>query len=389
MLQSIAKNLPLPALFLDLEAFDENCKRIAEKANGKTIRIASKSIRSIPVLKRIFQSSPVYKGIMSFSPYEALFLADQGFSDILIGYPFWDDQAFLEIARRNQEGQQITIMVDSLEHIDHLKTLAKKTEGKFYICIDIDMSTAFGPLHFGVRRSPIKNEMDVLELAREIETSPSLKLVGIMGYEAQIAGVGDQMPSQTLKNMIIKFLKKQSLKEILERRKVIVEALKAEGIDNLFVNGGGTGSLETTLVDDYVTEMTAGSGFYAPLLFDYYSSFQYKPSLFFGLPVVRKPAPNIYTCLGGGYVASGPHGADKVPQPVFPPGGKLLPFEGVGEVQTPVYFKNQHLEIGDAIIFRAAKAGEICERFNCMYCISRGEVTDQYLTYRGEGKCFL
>ncbi len=389
MLEKIAKELPLPALLLDVDAFDKNCKEIAEKAQRKTIRVASKSIRSVPVLKRIFQSSPVFQGIMSYSPYEAIFLADQGFSDILIGYPFWDEQAYIEIAKRNKDGRIITIMIDSLEHVQHVKNILANVDGKFYICIDIDMSTTFGTLHFGVRRSPLKTPEQVLNLATTIRETEGLELVGVMGYEAQIAGVGDAAPSQWVKNQLIKFLKRRSMKEILDRRKTIVHALKKEGVANLFVNGGGTGSLHSTSEDETVTELTAGSGFYAPLLFDYYRDFKYSPSLFFALPVVRKPAPNIYTCLGGGYIASGPHGADKVPQPYIPSGGKLLPFEGAGEVQTPVYFKNQSLDIGDAILFRAAKAGEICERFNHMYCISNGEVKEQYLTYRGEGKCFL
>lgn len=191
MLEKIAKELPLPALLLDVDAFDKNCKEIAEKAQRKTIRVASKSIRSVPVLKRIFQSSPVFQGIMSYSPYEAIFLADQGFSDILIGYPFWDEQAYIEIAKRNKDERIITIMIDSLEHVQHVKNILANVDGKFYICIDVDMSTTFGTLHFGVRRSPLKTPEQVLNLATTIRETEGLELVGVMGYEAQIAGVGD------------------------------------------------------------------------------------------------------------------------------------------------------------------------------------------------------
>ena len=389
VLDELPKDLAYPALLLDLDAFDQNCKRIAEKANGKTIRIATKSIRSIPVLKRILQSNPVFKGVMCYSPYEAIFLAEQGIEDILIGYPCWDPKAHSEIAKLNGKGHQITCMVDSFEQVKHLNEIAKEANGFFYLCIDIDMSTTFGNLHFGVRRSPLRTEESTIQLVRFIQEYPSLKLLGIMGYEAQIAGVGDHLPSQRLKNIAVSFMKNKSINKIKRQREKIVQSLKSEGVQLVFVNGGGTGSLDTTSKEESVTEMTAGSGFYAPLLFDYYRNFRFTPALFFALPVVRKPTPHIYTCLGGGYVSSGVHGLDKVPVPIYPPGGKLLPFEGAGEVQTPVYYEKETLEIGDNIFFRAAKAGEICERFNEIICLANQQVVDRYLTYRGEGKCFL
>lgn len=376
-----------PTLLLDLDAFDENCRQIASKANGKKIRIASKSIRSVPVLKRILDSNPVFQGVMSFSPHEAIFLAEKGFDDILIGYPCWDHDALLKIAQVTES--RIVLMVDSLEHIDYLEKLAEEAEGRFLLCMDIDMSTTFASLHFGVRRSPIKNEEDALQLAERIKKATRLELIGVMGYEAQIAGVGDQVPTQRLKSKLVSFLKNKSLTEIQSRRQSIIRALNEKGFSLSLVNGGGTGSLHTTTIEEEVTEVTVGSGFYAPLLFDYYKDFRYEPSLFFALPIVRKPAPQIYTCLGGGYIASGAIGADKEPKPVFPKGGKLLSLEGAGEVQTPVYFENEKLEIGDPILFRAAKAGEICERFNEIICVSNNQIVDHYQTYRGEGVCFL
>jgi D-serine deaminase-like pyridoxal phosphate-dependent protein len=387
--KNVAEEISLPALLLDIQAFDENCIQITEKANGKKIRIATKSIRSVPVLQRILQSHSAFKGLMCFSPSEAIFLAEKGFDDILLGYPCWDREALIKIAKANRMGKEITLMVDALEHIDHLERIAKDVDGKFFLCIDIDMSSRFGNFHFGVKRSPLKNEEEVLKLASKISHSSRLQLLGVMGYEAQIAGVGDKLPTQRLKSKIVTYLKRKSIAEVELRRKKIVEALRKEGFSLSLVNGGGTGSLHSTTKEDIVTEVTVGSGFYSPLLFDNYQNFRYKPALFFALPIVRKPEPTIYTCLGGGYIASGATGKDKMPQPVYPPNGKLIPLEGAGEVQTPVYFENAKLEIGDAIIFRAAKAGEICERFNEMVLIEDGKMIDRYATYRGEGGCFL
>lgn len=383
------KQISFPALLLDEAAFESNCKSIAAKANGKTIRIVTKSIRSIKVLQRILESDSVYQGLMCFSPREAIFLVEKGFDDLLIGYPCWDEEALHEIAEHNRNGRKIICMVDSDEHIDFLDRIGKQVNGKLLLCIDVDMSTKFGNLHFGVRRSPLSDEEGVLGLARKIKQSEHLQLIGVMGYEAQIAGVGERMPSQQMKNKVVAYMKKKSINEIATRRKKIVETLHQEGFTLTLVNGGGTGSMDSTSREEVVTELTIGSGIYSPILFDYYSSFQYKPALFFALPIVRIPAPNIYTCLGGGYIASGPAGKDKVPQPVYPKGGKLLSLEGAGEVQTPVYFEQAKLQIGDPVVFRAAKAGEICERFHEIICISNSKIVGRYDTYRGEGVCFL
>lgn len=389
MIESIAKQVSLPALLLDLDAFDANCKTIAAKANGKKIRIATKSIRSVAVLERILKSDATYEGLMCYSPQEAIFLVQKGFDNLLLGYPCWDKDVLREIAVLTRQGKTIICMVDAVEHIELLESLANETNGKFLVCIDVDMSTTFPILHFGVRRSPLKDEMAVLTLAEKIKATARVELKGLMGYEAQIAGVGDAVPSQSLKNRLIQFLKKKSRQEIEQRRNKIVQALNEAGFSLDFINGGGTGSLHTTTREDVVTEVTVGSGFYSPLLFDYYRDFQYEPSLFFALPVVRKPGQGIYTCLGGGYIASGPHGSDKVPRPVYPPDGELTSLEGAGEVQTPVLFKHAQLNIGDPIIFRHAKAGEICERFNDMIVFRGNEIVARYKTYRGEGGAFL
>lgn len=387
--KEVLENTSLPALFLDDAAFESNCASIASKSNGKRIRVASKSIRSVEVLRRIIDSHENYQGVMCFTPNEAIFLAEQGFDDLLLGYPCWDQETLRKIAALNLQGKKIVCMVDAEEHLEHLETIAKEVAGLFHICIDIDMSTKFGPLHFGVRRSPLQNVEEVLILANKIKQCSHLNLLGIMGYEAQIAGVGDQVPSQFIKNKAVAYMKKKSLSEIARRREMIVKALLNEGFDISLVNGGGTGSIDSTSSEDVVTEVTVGSGLYSPILFDYYHTFQYQPALFFALPIVRIPAPNIYTCLGGGYIASGPAGQDKVPQPIYPEGGKLLSLEGAGEVQTPVLIEGKTLSIGEPIFFRAAKAGEICERFQEIICLSEGQIKQRYKTYRGEGVCFL
>jgi D-serine deaminase-like pyridoxal phosphate-dependent protein len=67
----------------------------------------------------------------------------------------------------------------------------------------------------------------------------------------------------------------------------------------------------------------------------------------------------------------------------------LFRHEGGGEVQTPLSGRIEEIKIGDAVFFRHAKAGEICERFNEIHLIRGNKITETVNTYRGDGVMFL
>jgi D-serine deaminase-like pyridoxal phosphate-dependent protein len=157
-----------------------------------------------------------------------------------------------------------------------------------------------------------------------------------------------------------------------------------------FVNAGGTGDLHLVATEPAITEATAGSGFYAPTLFDNYSAFSLEPAAMFALAVCRRPRAGIATALGGGYLASGPGAQDRLPQPYLPEGLRLEKLEGAGEVQTPLIgTAADRLAIGEKVYFRHAKAGELCERFSSLYLVRGETILDEVPTYRGEDRCFL
>ena len=182
-------------------------------------------------------------------------------------------------------------------------------------------------------------------------------------------------------------MQRRSAAELAERRGAIVAAI-GEFAELEIVNGGGTGSLELTAAEDAVTEVTAGSGFYAPALFDHYSRFSLTPAAGFALPIVRKPAPRVATALGGGYLASGSGDPARLPAPWLPAGLRLDPEEGAGEVQTPLLgAAAAELAIGDRAYLRHAKAGELCERFDTLHLVEGGRDRRRgpHLPRRGPG----
>lgn len=391
--ERIFAEVEAPFAFVDLEAMWANAEEMLGRAGGKPIRVASKSIRCRALLEAILARDPRFQGLMTFTLPETLWLAEQGFENLLLAYPTADAGALEELALRSAahpEGSPL-VMVDCTEHLDMIESVLGKGAPPLRVCIDVDASWWWlgGRVKVGPKRSPIHTVEQAVALAREIEKRPQIELDALMAYEGQIAGVGDQPPGQWRRGAAIRFMQKRSAEELAQRRKAIVSAL-GEFVELEIVNGGGTGSLDLTAAEEAVTEVTAGSGFYAPVLFDHYSRFRLTPAAGFALPIVRKPSRGTATALGGGYLASGAGDAARLPSPWLPSGLKLDDDEGAGEVQTPLLGPAAAgLEVGDRAYFRHAKAGELCERFDTLYLVEGDTIVDQVPTYRGEGKTFL
>ncbi|MCG7405800.1 amino acid deaminase/aldolase [Paenibacillus sp. ACRRX] len=382
--------LPMPYAYLDLEYLRYNITDILNRSGQKQVRIASKSIRSVSVLRYILERDCRFSGVMCYSAQEAVCLAERGLDDLLIGYPVWNEESIRAICCLVKQGKTIVFMVDDVKHVDRIAYFAREEQVVLPVCLDIDMSTQLCGLYFGVRRSPVRSVGEAVTMAEYILSQPFIRLEGLMGYEAQIAGVGDHTPKQALKNMIITYLKRRSIEEIANKRLELAYELKKRDIHFRFFNGGGTGSLHSTCKEDVINEVTVGSGFYGPALFDSYRDFQCAPAAGYAIEIVRLPKEGVFTCHGGGYTGSGATGTDKLPQPYLPLGSRLLAQEGAGEVQTPIMYKGEErLQLGDPVFMRHSKAGELCERFKTLHCYEYGQITGQIKTYRGEGWCFV
>lgn len=390
--EAIFADVEAPFAFVDLDAMAANAAEMLGRAGGKPVRVASKSLRCRALIERTLGGEG-FKGLMTFTLPETLWLAEQGFEDLLLAYPTADRGALGELALRsaaNPAGAPI-VMVDCTEHLDAIESVLGSGAAPVRVCIDVDASwwTLGGRVKVGPKRSPVHTVEQAVALAQEIDRRPQLELAALMAYEGQIAGVGDRPPGRRLRGAAIRFMQRRSAGELAERRAAIVAAIR-ELAALPIVNGGGTGSLELTAAEDAVTEVTAGSGFYAPALFDHYSRFSLTPAAGFALPIVRKPAPSVATALGGGYLASGSGDPARLPAPWLPTGLRLDPEEGAGEVQTPLLgAPAARLSVGDRIYLRHAKAGELCERFDVLHLVEGGEIVDVVPTYRGEGQTFL
>jgi D-serine deaminase-like pyridoxal phosphate-dependent protein len=367
-----------PFVLLDLDALDANADDLVRRAGGRPVRVASKSVRCRWVLDRVLDR-PGFRGVMAYSLPEAVWLVRSGRRDVFVAYPTVDREALREVAGDDELRREVTVTVDSAEHVAFLRSVLGRDDSGLGVAVDVDASLRVGRLHLGVRRSPTRTPEETLAVVGAAQRG-GLEVRGLMFYDAQVAGLPDRGPH-------LRLLKRRSAAELVERRAAVVTAVRGVA-DLAFVNGGGTGSLHRFADDHAVTELAAGSGLYAPTLFDGYDDFAPRPAMAFAVPVVRRPARGVVTAFGGGHVASGEPGWSRVPSPVRK-GWSLLRTEAAGEVQTPVRGEGvDALRLGDRVWMRGAKAGELLEHFDTVHVVRGATAVATVPTYRGEGRCF-
>lgn len=391
-LTAATAHLDTPIAAVSHEALAHNVHDLLDRRNQSrsvvpSIRVASKSLRVRGLIEAV-EALPGYHGVLAYTLPEALWLAET-VQDVVVGYPSADRAAIARLAGDADLAARVTLMVDSVAGLDLIDSVVPPAKRpRIRVCLELDAAWDTPLLgHTGAWRSPVHSVDDARALAQHIVDRPGFALVGLMAYEGQIAGTVDRPAGRPLFGAVVRWMQRRSAAELAARRAATVDAV-SELAELEFVNGGGTGSIESTTAEAVVTEVAAGSGLFGPHLFDHYSRFAPAPAAAFALSVVRKPRPDIATVLGGGWVASGPPGADRAPLPVWPQGLTLVPREMAGEVQTPLRNAGA-LAVGDRVWFRHTKSGELFEHVNEVAIVAGDRVIDVLPTYRGEGKAWL
>ncbi len=378
-----------PVALVDLDAFDRNTQAVASQVRGgQTIRVATKSIRVPALIRRVLDSGLPFKGLMTYSAFETLDLAKSGFDDFLLAYPVATTSEVEALAEVVQQKKTVRVIVDSIEHLDFLSRSLGDVSIEVVFDVDLSLRLLGGKIHLGVRRSPLRTSDQVWALYQKLLGFKNLRFGGIMGYEAQVAGLGDRNPFSKFLNLPKAWIRKISKSRAATTRAAIHKTFERNGVQIHLFNGGGSGSLNWTHDEVCLTEMAAGSAWFSPHLFDYYSNIRFEPSCFFALNAVRHSDPGFVTLQGGGYIASGEPGWDRVPLAHWPKGVHLVPTEGCGEVQTPVTSKLK-MPLGKHVVFRHAKAGELMERFNEVVLVQDNQIKQRVPSYRGQGLCYF
>lgn len=420
--KKILKDEKKPAAMMDMRSFDYNIKQLKMliEPSGKTLRVATKSIRIPTLIKHVLDQGAPFKGVMCYSAEEAsLLYHEQKIDDLMIAYATTQVSDFKILRSLHGAGAEVCLVINSIHHMRLLSEYMTGLEKPFPVIIELDvpLTLFWGYLQLGARRSPIRTIADLKNLLEKSREYPLLRVRGIMAYEAIVAGVADASPFNQLLNPIAFVIRRLAANQIATLRAEVPLLFKSLNMPLEIFNGGGTGSINWAVKESALTEVSAGSALPHPHSFDYYSnlqgSFQFHPAVFFALPVggTSDPTPNhstkypIIVCNGGGFIGSGVPGLDKLPIPVSPPYLRLSESEGAGEATTPLivnmseeksikekkpieekarqetFYKN----MPSFVVFRPAKSGELAERFNEFILVEGEQVIGHAPTYRGMG----
>ncbi|WP_420813792.1 alanine racemase [Phytoactinopolyspora endophytica] len=382
----------VPLAAVDMDSWDANADELVHRAAGKPIRIVSAAIRNRTLIRQLLARDG-FAGVLAYSLREAIWLVGTGIcDDAVVAYPSADRRALSRLVGEEHLAGRITIMVDDIAQLDLVDAVAPpEARAELRVCLDLDCSwqALRGRLRLGPLRSPLRTPKEMARLAQAVVSRPGFKLVGIQAFEAHVAEAHDHSPQGRLREFLRRSMRKRADQDLASRRASVVDAVR-DICDLEFVSAGGTGSISSTAAEAAVTEVAAGSGLLGPALLDRATEFTALPAAFFALPVVRRPRNGVVTVAGGGYIASGVAGKDRLPVPWLPEGLRLGKSEGAGQTQTPLHGPTaEGLALGDLVWFRHAKAGELAERFDSYHLVRGERHVDTALTYRGDGKTFL
>ena len=140
-LEEIFAEIETPFAFVDLDAMWANAESMLERAGDKPIRLATKSIRSRPLIESILERNDRFSGLMTFTLPETLWLADRGMENLLLAYPTANTEALAELALRSvaSPGAAPIVMVDCVEHLDAIESLLL---GKLGVGAPLDLGAA-------------------------------------------------------------------------------------------------------------------------------------------------------------------------------------------------------------------------------------------------------
>ena len=296
---------------------------------------------------------------MAYSLREAIWLVRSGLRDVLVGYPSVDRGAIARAAGRSASWpSSITLMIDDVAQLSCSPAVRRRAG----VPRRRRVAAGWAGCTWACGARPCARRRLRPSWPRPRPTLRQ-RVVGVMFYEAQIAGLPDSSPA-------VRFVKCRSAAELAQRRGAVVEAVEKvvgrAGVRQLRRHRQPRGQLGRPRGhrgDGRVRALRRRpcSTATAP------SSRARRCTSRCRWCGVRRRGSRRCSAAGTsrpGRPAS--RGCRRRPRR----GCALLGTEGAGEVQTPVRGPGARgLAIGDRVWFRHAKAGELAERFDTIHVV--------------------
>ncbi len=227
--------IPTPAALIDLDAFDRNVAKMAERAAkaGLALRPHAKSHKCAALIRRQIAAGAV--GVCCAKLAEAEALAAAGIGQILVTSPIAGGANAARAARLAADLADFRIVVD---HPEAALELAAAATGEIRVVIDIDV---------GMGRTGCHDAAQAAEVARAVLAQPNLRLLGVQGY----GGAWQHMEGANARAAAVD--------EGMKAMTAAIAAIRAVGGEVSVVTGGGTGTFTADAAQGVLNEIQPGS----------------------------------------------------------------------------------------------------------------------------------
>lgn len=232
-------DIQTPCLILDLEALERNIRKMGEyaKAHGMRHRSHGKMHKSIDV-QRLQESLGGAVGVCCQKVSEAEVFARGGIRDILVSNEVRDPLKIDRLARLPTHGARIIVCVDDVTNVAELSAAAQRHGTKLECLVEVDC---------GAGRCGVKGADAAIGIAKAIDAAPALKFSGVQAYQSSMQHLESYAD------------RKAKLDDAIVLVRVVVEALRAIGLQPELVSGGGTGSYYFESSSGVYNELQCGS----------------------------------------------------------------------------------------------------------------------------------
>ena len=233
------KDIQTPCLILDLDALEDNIKKMGDyaKAHGMRHRVHGKMHKSVDVAK-LQEKLGGSVGVCCQKVSEAEVFARGGIKDVMVSNQVRDLAKIDRLAQLPKFGARTLCCVDDPENVADLSAAAQKHGTQIECLVEIDC---------GAGRCGVTSTQEVVNIARMIDKAPGLKFAGIQAYQGAMQHIDG-------------FEERQAKTDIaIEMVRDAITGLKSQGLECDIVGGGGTGSYYFESNSGVFNELQCGS----------------------------------------------------------------------------------------------------------------------------------
>jgi D-serine deaminase-like pyridoxal phosphate-dependent protein len=272
-----AHALDTPALLIDVAAMDRNIARMAEtfRAAGVNWRPHTKGLKSPAIVERLLAAGAF--GVTCAKTSEAEVMAEAGVRDILIANQVVGQAKIARLLRVRAMADPI-VAVDGVANVAELASAVEAAGTSLRVVVEVDT---------GMHRAGTAPGQPTVELARRVAAAPSLRFVGVMGWEGHTVRITE--PGE----------KQRRVAEAVGLLTHTADACRAAGLPVEIVSCGGTGTYWLTARLPGVTEIQAGGGILCDVVYRDSMGVDHEQAATILATVTSRPTPTRIICDAG------------------------------------------------------------------------------------------